>query len=297
MLWRARTTLPDRPGALSRLTAACGDADVNILALQIFPDIDSVTDEVVLRAPESWGLTDVARLLETAGGRHVSVMPCSDGALVDQPTRYVQAAHTVLQQPAAFPDVVARLFEAEADPSGSPFSAVHDVLEMCVGDVTVQIRRTAPFTPTEQARANSLAELVSTALDRAKEPPPMEPGRRLGVAEVPTYVTGEDGVEARIGGTLVGSAILAPADEVDVHRLRLTVDPAWRRRGIGTRLLVEGVRLAAERGAAEVMLRTGADNQAVLPVVLSAGLRSRIRLSGDHLIVRVPVGVLRTSRR
>ena len=36
MLWRARTTLTDRPGSLARLAGACGEAGVNILALQIF---------------------------------------------------------------------------------------------------------------------------------------------------------------------------------------------------------------------------------------------------------------------
>ena len=67
--------------------------------------------------------------------------------------------------------------------------------------------------------------------------------------------------------------------------LTLSVDPAWRRRGIGTRLLAEAVRLAAAHGAGELVLTTRADNQAVLPVVLAAGLRGRIKMSGDRLTV------------
>ena len=53
-LWRVRTTLNDRPGALARLAGVCGGAGVNILALQIFPDVGSVTDELVLSTPGDW---------------------------------------------------------------------------------------------------------------------------------------------------------------------------------------------------------------------------------------------------
>ena len=74
--------------------------------------------------------------------------------------------------------------------------------------------------------------------------------------------------------------------------LALSVDPAWRRQGIGSRLLGEAVRMAAAREAAELVLTTRADNQAVLPMVLAAGLRGRIRMSGDRLTVRIPLAAL-----
>ena len=83
MLWRVRTTLPDRPGALAVLARNCGDAQVNILGLQVFPGVDSVTDELVLRTPEDWRLADLARLVERSGGQAVSAMPCTEHALVD----------------------------------------------------------------------------------------------------------------------------------------------------------------------------------------------------------------------
>ena len=72
----------------------------------------------------------------------------------------------------------------------------------------------------------------------------------------------------------------------------IKVDPAWRRQGIGSRLLSEAVRMAAAREAAELVLTTRADNQAVLPMVLAAGLRGRIRMSGDRLTVRIPLAAL-----
>ena len=76
----------------------------------------------------------------------------------------------------------------------------------------------------------------------------------------------------------------------------LRVDPAWQRRGIGTRLLVDAARLANARGAAEIVLTTRADNQAVLPMVLAAGLRGRIRMAADVLTVRMPVHELKPLR-
>ena len=299
MLWRVRTTLPDRPGALAVLAKRCGDAGVNILSVQVFPGLDAVTDEFVLRTPEDWGMADLASLIEGAGGCKVSLLPVTEAALADQPTRYVQAARRILAQPASFPEVVAGLFDAEADPVAGSIAPVQDVMEMTVGDVQVQVRRTAPFTPTEHARGAAMAELVSDVLARAKAPSPLpQPGRRVPVGAVPVYRTDGDVVTATVEGTVVGSASLHPEMvEPGVREMTLGVDPAWQRRGIGTRLLTEVARLASTHGASELLITTRADNQAVLPMVLSAGLRGRIRMAADQLTVRVPVRDLKPLPR
>ncbi len=187
MLWRVRTTLPDRPGSLAVLAQNCGAAGVNILGLQIFPGVDAVTDELVLRTPDDWGVPEIARLVETSGGLSVSAAPCTEAALTDQPTRYVQAARAILAQPASFPEVVAKLFDAEADPADVRWAQVQDVMDMTVGDVQVQVRRTAPFTATEHARAAAMADLVSDVLERGREASmPASTGRRWGSAPPPT---------------------------------------------------------------------------------------------------------------
>jgi ribosomal protein S18 acetylase RimI-like enzyme len=96
-----------------------------------------------------------------------------------------------------------------------------------------------------------------------------------------------------VDGTVVGDAAIRPAvDEPGAWVLALSVDPGWRRRGIGSSLLGEAVRQAAGRGGTELVLTTSADNQAVLPMVLAAGLRGRIRMSGDRLTVRIPLAAL-----
>ena len=285
MLWRVRTTRPDRPGALAALAAACGAADVNILGLQIFPGVESVTDELVLRTPDAWGEAEIAALLARSGGHSVSASPCTEAALTDQPTRYVQAARSILAQPASFPEVVARLFDAEA---GS--APELDVMDLVVGDVQVQVSRTAPFTATEHARGAAMADLVSDVLARGHAVPPSA-GRRVGEGRAPEYAAEGDSVSAVVDGVSVGLAVVAPDGEVT-----LRVDPAWQRRGIGTRLLVDAARLATGLGVEEIVLTTRSDNQAVLPMVMAAGLRGRIRMAGDVLTVRIAVRDLKPLR-
>ena len=295
MLWRVRTTLPDRPGALAELAASCGRSGVNILGLQIFPGVDRVTDELVLRTPEDWALADLAGLVETAGGTEVSVLPCTEASLTDQPTRYVLAARSIMAQPAGFPEVVAQLFDAEADPVGSPLGPLQDVMDLVVGEVAVQVRRTAPFTATEHARGTALAELVTDVLAATRHRPRPEPGRRVRGAGAPTFEATPGAVLARVEGTVVGS-VSWRADRDRAWYLDLGVDPAWRRRGIGSRLLLEVARLARSCDAEEIVVRTAADNQAVLPLVLGTGLRGRIRMGSEDLTVRIPVHQLAPVR-
>ncbi len=295
MLWRVRTTLPDRPGALAVLARTCGEAGVNILGLQIFPGVEGVTDELVLRAPSDWGLAEIAELIEASGGQSVSGAQCTEHALVDQPTRYVQAARTILAHPERFPEIVATLFDAEADPVEGVLAPVQDVMEMTVGEIAVQVRRTAPFTPTEHARGAAMADMVTDVLARssaAADHLMPTPGRRVGAGTHPDYVVGDDGVSAFVDGTVVGLAMIRPATddaESGARVVSLRVDPVWQRRGIGTRLLNDVARLGAGLGLQEIVLSTRADNQAVLPMVLAAGLRGRIRMAADVLTVRIPV--------
>ena len=279
------------------LAATCGEAGVNILGLQIFPGVESVTDELVLSTPDDWTAADLADLIGRSGGLSVSAGPCTEAALTDQPTRYVQAARTILGQPASFPEVVARLFDAEADPDAGQGGNL-DVMDMTVGDVQVQVRRSAPFTATEHTRGAAIADLVSDVLERTRESalaPSMS--RRVGGGATPEYVVDGDSISAMIDGQAVGLAVLRPAaEEPDVRPVTLRVDPAWQRRGIGTRLLVDAARLANALGATEILLTTRSDNQAVLPMVMAAGLRGRIRMAADILTVRVPVRDLKPLR-
>jgi GNAT superfamily N-acetyltransferase len=158
--------LADRPGALAALAQRCGDRDVNILGLQVFPGVDGVTDELVLRAPGGWGLADVAELVEDAGGRRVTVSPCTVHALHDAPTRYLQAARRLVDDPAALARVLAGVLDAQADDADPAMRAVQETIEVGSGST---IRRITPFTEIERARAAAFADLAERLLHRLGE--------------------------------------------------------------------------------------------------------------------------------
>lgn len=291
MLWRVRASLPDRPGALAALAHECGKAEVNILGLQIFPGVQSVVDELVLRTPAAWIEADIAELVARSGGASASAVRCDEAALTDQPTRYVEAARAVLSRPSSFPSVVARLFDAE--PSAPEVSM--DAMDLAVDEVAVQIHRHAPFTATEHARGAAMAGLVSDVLSREQPIFAVSSERRMGGSGSPEYAADTEAVTALIDGVPVGHARLrdALADSPTVRPVDLEIDPAFRRRGIGTKLLIEISRQAAAAGAEQIMLSATADNQAVMPMVLAAGMRGRIRMAGDVLTVRIIVTGMR----
>ncbi|GEP36621.1 hypothetical protein NPS01_02840 [Nocardioides psychrotolerans] len=298
-----RATLPERPGALAALAAECGAAGVNILGVQVFPGVEAVTDELVLSTPDAWGEPDIRVLVGRSGGESVSAAVCTEAALSDQPTRYVQAARAILERPSSFPEVVAALFDADVEATGT----TQDVMDMTVGEVQVQIRRSAPFTATEHTRGMAMAELVSDVLGREPHPHPavaISESRRLGTGgSTPEYGVEGHSVIATIDDVTVGVATVLPTDAVEpgLHAVELEVDPAWQRRGIGTRLLSDSARLATALGADAVLLTTRSDNQAVMPMVMASGLRGRIRMAGDVLTVRIGVRDLKplalTGRR
>lgn len=288
MLWRVRAGLPDRPGALAEIAAACGREGVNIAGVQIFPEGEKVTDELVLQVPDGWDLARLTELLTAAGGTRVTGIPVTAAALEDQPTRYVLAVRSIIARPASFPDVVAHLFDADVEPG----EGSEDVLEMSVGEAaTIQIRRDQPFTATERARATALAELVGDVLDAQAPPAPAT----VGAGET-TYVTDGLVVSALAGGLVAGRAEVTPLEDDDAPwPVDLWVDPAWQRRGLGTRLLADVARAARAAGAEEIVLTAPSDSHAVLPMVLAAGMRGRIRMAGETLTVRIALTDIKRS--
>lgn len=278
MLWRVRVSLPDHPGALAALAAECGRSGANIVTLQVFPETGSVVDELVVDPPAG-GRAELVEIVERTGGVLVSAVPCSPAAAEDQPTRYVAAARAIIERPASFPEVAAELFDATTAVS----DAAAETLEVVVGGLaTVQIRREVPFSSVERVRAQALADLVGQVMD-AHLPP--TPSRAPSVA--PSYVADVTGVSALVGGVVAGRASVRQPDGEEPWPVEVWVDDAWRRRGIGTRLLAGAARLARSRGALEIELISRADSQAVLPMVLAAGMRGRIRMAGETVIVRI----------
>ncbi|MCW2801170.1 MAG: hypothetical protein JWQ70_2642, partial [Aeromicrobium sp.] len=128
MLWRVRTTLVDRPGILAEIALACGAAQVNILAMQVFPTSPRVTDEFVVSAPDGWSDLEIADLFESAGGAQVATTRVGDGAIADAATRYLSGVHQVLEEGRDIEAVLAELLETEP-PDVADYSG-HDVLDL-----------------------------------------------------------------------------------------------------------------------------------------------------------------------
>lgn len=257
MFFRIRTRLPDSPGALARLATVCGESGVNILALQIHPELGTVLDDLVVEAPAQWTADRVADLVSRAGGEDTAVEPCAPHDLVDPPTTWLRAAVAVLDDPGALPGTVARLAGALAGRSGA-----------------------------EEARVR----LLSTIADRGRSiavPPP------AGVTtphDLSWSADGE-GVTASVGRHQVARArVLARRD--GVLEVGLEVAPSWRRRGIGRGLLLRVRDHAETLGAEELVLHAPAGDDSLVHLVAAAGLRGRIRLSAEGLRIRVRLAPL-----
>lgn len=262
MFYRVRTRLADSPGALARLAQHCGDAKVNILALQIYPELGAVTDDLVVETPDAWTAAAVVELVSGAGGDEVSVVPCATHDLVDQPTAWLRAAKVVMDDPDSLPSALTGLLGPRVS-----------------------------WSATEQVRAEALTEIADRGRPAAAPPP-----ASAGTSVVEYDVTDSD-VVARIGQHVVGAGRLHASVDGSVEA-GLEVAPAWRRLGIGRQLLRQLSGLAAAQGAVEMVLLAPASEEGVVPVLAASGMRGRIRLTEHGLSVHVslagvrPIGAL-----
>ena len=261
MFYRVRTRLADSPGALARLAQLCGDAKVNILALQIYPELGAVTDDLVVETPDAWTAAAVVELVSGAGGDEVSVVPCATHDLVDQPTAWLRAAMKVMDAPDSLPSALTELLGPRVS-----------------------------WSATEQVRAEVLREIAQRGLPAAADEPAPSPASVP--ASVVEYDVDEAGVVARIGQHVVGAARLHALVDGTVEA-GLEVAPAWRRLGIGRQLLRQLRGRAAAQGASEMVLLAPASEEGVVPVLAASGMRGRIRLTEQGLSVHVSLAGVR----
>ncbi|MBO9523029.1 MAG: GNAT family N-acetyltransferase [Nocardioidaceae bacterium] len=263
MFYRVRTRLADTPGALARLAQQCGDAGVNILALQIYPELGAVTDDLVVETPEHWTAAAVVDLVSGAGGDEVSVVPCATHDLVDQPTAWLHAAQEVLAEPDTLPAALTGLLGPRVS-----------------------------WSATEQVRATALTEIAERARSGVpSEPAPPAPASAART-DVVEYEVTERAVLAKIGVHVVGAARLLAVRE-DAVEAGLEVAPAWRRLGIGRQLLRQLCGLAVAQGGTELVMLAQPNEDGVVQVLAASGLRGRIRLTEEGLSVHVNLAGVR----
>lgn len=258
MYFRIRTRLPDSPGALADLARCLGDAGVNILGLQIYPDLGTVTDDLVVAVPDTCSPYDLIAAVEAAGCTEVTVTPCTVEELRDQPTQWLAAVRRLVDDPTRI----------QAELSGLLGPRV-------------------TLSPTEQVRAAALTD-IAAALGTPVTPVPSADA-------VVAYDETATGVRARVGSGVIGSAEFTQLFPSRPAEGTLEVAPAWRRKGVGSQLLRRLCALAADSGADELLLVAPADEQGAAALLAATGMRGRIRLTPTglrvHLTLRQQSGV------
>ena len=145
---------------------ACGDAGLNIVAMQVFTVAGRAVDEFVVEQPSpgqrEFDDVAVSEVFAGAGGHEVAVTRMTGHEATDGPTRYLEAVHQVLEDGRSVEEVLEELLATE--PPDVADYAGHDVLDLTRRNGTVlRISRAVPFTPAERSRAQALLSLVSDA--------------------------------------------------------------------------------------------------------------------------------------
>lgn len=172
-LWRVHVELADRPGRLGELATAVGAAGCNIISLHVVgepADDGSVTDELLIRLPESIGPGALRAAVEGAGIPCTLLLPADATELSDPATTALALARMVAADPGSAPRAVATLLRARlvdptvTDPTGYTRS-------LRVGAQQLRLNRAWPFTATEISRAAALLELATQLGMRTPAPP------------------------------------------------------------------------------------------------------------------------------
>jgi len=260
MFLRIRTRLPDSPGALATLAGCLGDAEVNILALPVYPALGTVTDDLVVEVPDVVSPERLIELAESVGCTEVTVAVCSEQELQDQPTQWLSAVRRLIDDPAR----------------------IHAELTGLLGPRVT-------LSPTEQVRAAALTDIAAAI----GSPPTPLPKRDAVVAYDQTTTV----VRARVGTGVIGSAEFSQLFPARPAEGTLEVAPAWRRMGIGSNLLRRLCALASEAGAEELVLIAPADQRGAAALLAATGMRGRIRLTSDGLRVHLTLPATRGVSR
>ncbi|GAA3126789.1 L-amino acid N-acyltransferase YncA [Kribbella aluminosa] len=298
MLWKIRTELADRPGALAELAARCGADDINILHLEVFTSETGAVDELVVSTRVGWTADDLAALVAEAGCVRTTVRPCQADVLHDAPTRYLRAVLRLIDDPVSVDDELGNLQGFDE------------------------------YTPAEWARADALVEIAGRLAERSDTPDGPRPGsgvpdlRTATVEDADAVVAMHDrcsyesrtrryhvpmpkltartarhlsapaggvSIVACVDGAVIGMATAAPWEELGSTTMEVAVlvEDGWQGQGLGLRLLREVVNGARALGADRVVCMVQPENHAMLRTLERLRMRSRVVRDGDSLMVSV----------
>jgi L-amino acid N-acyltransferase YncA len=298
MLWKIRTELADRPGALAELAARCGADDINILSLEVFTAETGAVDELVVSTGVGWSADDLTALVAEAGCVGTAVRPCQADVLSDAPTRYLRAVLRLIDDPVSVDEELGNLQGFDE----------YTPAEWARADVLVEIagRLAERFDTVEGPRPGSGVPVLRTATvadadavvamhercsyesrtRRYHVPMPKLTARTARHLSAPA---GGVSVVADVDGAVIGMATAAPWEELGSTTMEVAVlvEDGWQRQGLGLRLLRQVVGEARTLGADRVVCMVQPENDAMLRTLERLRMRSRVIRDGDSLMVSV----------
>jgi L-amino acid N-acyltransferase YncA len=296
MLWRIRTSLADRPGALAELAARCGADDINILSLEVFTTEAGAVDELVVSTGAGWTSARLAALVSAAGCTGTSVRACQADVLSDGPTRYLRAALRLIDDPCAVDDELEQL-QGLNEYTAAEWARADVLVEIAgrLADRSIDEAGPRPgdgvpvFRPGTVADADAVVAMHERCSQESRAQRYHVPMARLSrrTARSLCAPTGGATVLACVGDAVVGMATVAPWDEPEVMEAAVLVEDGWQGRGLGTTLLREAIDAARSGGADRLVCIVQQGNTAMLRTVAATRLRARVVSSGDYLTVSV----------
>jgi L-amino acid N-acyltransferase YncA len=302
MLWKIRTELADRPGALAELAARCGADEINILSLEVFTAESGAVDELVVSTGVGWTADNLAALAEEAGCTQTTVKPCQAEVLSDAPTRYLRAVLRLLDDPCAVDE------ELEALQGFDEYTPAEwaraDVLVEIAGRLAERYEgvqdgpRPGSAVPELRRATVEDAEAVVAMHDRCSYESrtrryhvPM-PRLTVRTARHLSAPAGGISVVASAGDAVIGMATAAPweelgTDDTSVMEIAVLVEDGWQRQGLGTALLARVIREARLLGADRAVCMVQPENTAMLRTVEGLRMRTRVVQDSGHLMVTV----------
>lgn len=298
MLWKIRTELADRPGALAELAARCGADDINILHLEVFTSETGAIDELVVSTGVGWTADDLTKLVAEAGCVRTTVRPCQADVLHDAPTRYLRAVLRLIDDPVSVDDELGNLqgFDeytpaewARADVLVEIAGRLAERHEMPDGPRPgsgVPALRTATVDDAEAVVAMHDRCSYETRTRRYHVPMPKLTARTARHLSAPA---GGVSIVACVGDAVIGMATAAPWEELGSTTMEVAVlvEDGWQGQGLGLRLLRQVVDGARQRGADRIVCMVQPENTAMLRTLERLRMRSRVVRDGDSLMVSV----------
>lgn len=300
MLWKIRTELADRPGALAELAARCGADEINILSLEVFTAESGAVDELVVSTGPSWTAEDLTALVAEAGCSRTTVRPCQADVLSDAPTRYLRAVLRLIDDPVSVDEELENL---QGFDEYTPAEwARADVLVEIAGrlaerglDVVQDAPRPGSAVPVLRRATVDDAGSVVAMHDRCSYesrtrryhvPMPKLTARTARHLSAPA---GGVSIVAAVDDAVVGMATAAPWEELSGSAMEIAVlvEDGWQRNGLGSQLLRRVIQEARELGADRVVCMVQPENDAMLRTVEGLRMRTRVEPDSGHLMVTV----------